>query len=239
MPTTTGPAVHADANLKIDGAAAVLRLQRRHGVANRERRVDGAVRRVLVGDRCAEEGHDAVTGEMGDDPLDAIDLAKRERHVLLEQIAIVLGIETLGDAGRADQVAEQHRHELALARDAPLTGANLRRQDFRDVLGEALQAVVGRDGGRDRGWRCRRRVAGDRRAALGAKAEAGVDRTAAGVQTMRRPRAAGVTELLSGDQLRLTVDATHGRDGGPDPAMSQEGRGAHDGRSRVEILLRP
>ena len=62
-----------------------------------ERRRDRALRRVLVRDRRAEERHDAVAGELVDDALDAVDLAEREREVLLEELAILLGIEALGD----------------------------------------------------------------------------------------------------------------------------------------------
>ncbi len=139
--------VHADPNPQLDAASgAELRAQPRERVTNGERGVDGAVRRILVGDRCAEERHDAVAGELDDDALDAVDLPRDERDVFLEEVAILLGIERLGDRGRAYQVAEHDGDELPLAGDGPLTGADLRREGGGNRIGQCRRRGVGSTG---------------------------------------------------------------------------------------------
>ena len=94
-------------------------------------------------DRRAEERHHAVAGELIDDALEAIDLAEGELEVLVEQVAVLLGIEALGDRGRADEVAEEHGDQLALAGDGPLRGADLVREILGNVPREAVEAVLG------------------------------------------------------------------------------------------------
>src|SRR5258706_10227522 len=92
--------------------------ERGDGVADRERRGDCALRRILVRDRRSEESHESVAVELVDDAFDAIDLLERELEVLVEEVVVLLRIEPLGDRRRADEVAKEHGHELALAGDA-------------------------------------------------------------------------------------------------------------------------
>ena len=143
--------VDADADAQLDAAAdGKLRVQLRQRVADRERGEDAAIGSVLVGDGRSEQRHDAVAGELRHDALDAIDLAGGDRDVLLEEIAILLRVEALGDGRRADQIAEHHGHELALARNDALTGADLGGEDGGDlargrcVTSPAATVAVGR-----------------------------------------------------------------------------------------------
>ena len=117
MPTTTGPVLMPMRACSSTGRAraAAGSLKRGQRVADRERGAHRALRRVLVRDRRAEERHEAVAGELVDDALEAVDLVEREVEVLVEQLAVLLRIEPLGDRGRADEIAEQHRDLLALA----------------------------------------------------------------------------------------------------------------------------
>ena len=69
------------------------RVQARQRVADRERGAHRALGRVLVRDRRAEERHHAVARELVDDALEAVDLAEGELEVLVEEVAVLLGIE--------------------------------------------------------------------------------------------------------------------------------------------------
>ena len=186
--------VNPDPHLQLEAARGGGRVEGGEGVANRERGAHGAVRSVLVGDRGAEERHQAVAGERVDDALDGVDLAERERHVLLEEIAILLGIHALGERRRADEVAEEDRDELALLERRRRRGAELLRQLFGDLR-----------------WRrrCRRLSGREARAAIGAEAE----RQLYGGAALRAPRrgfgAAGDAKALAFEQFRVADDALH------------------------------
>src|SRR5439155_166381 len=76
------------------------------------------------------------------DALEAVDLAEGELEVLVEQVVVLLGVEPLGDRGRAGEVAEEDGHLLALARDGVLRGADLGRERLRNVTREARERFV-------------------------------------------------------------------------------------------------
>jgi len=86
----------------------------RHPVADRERRADRALGIVLVRGRGAEERHHRIADELLDGAAEALELAAQVRVVRSEQPAHVLGIELLGAGGEADEIGEEHRHDLAL-----------------------------------------------------------------------------------------------------------------------------
>ena len=89
--------------------------ERRRDVPGRE---DGPVGVVLVGQRGAEEGEEAVAQELGHDPLVAVDLGQRAGEELLDEAGHRLGADPLGRAGGVDDVAEEGGHGLALALEA-------------------------------------------------------------------------------------------------------------------------
>ena len=101
-----------------------------------------APRVVLVGDRRAEQRHDAVAEELVDRALVAVDLGQHQLEGAGHEGVDVLGIEALGDRGEAGDVHEEHRDLLALALDRAL--------GREDLLGEVLGGV-----GRGRGERRR------------------------------------------------------------------------------------
>ena len=83
-------------------------------VEHLQRRVAGAPRVVLVGDRSAEDGHDPVAGELVDRSLEALDRLGKDREEALHDLAPLLRILPLGQVHRATHVGEEHRHLLAL-----------------------------------------------------------------------------------------------------------------------------
>ena len=64
--------------------------------------------------RSAEERHHRVADELLDGAAEALELLAQMRVVRGEQAADVLGIELLGAGGEADEIGEEHRHDLAL-----------------------------------------------------------------------------------------------------------------------------
>jgi hypothetical protein len=154
--------------------------QRGERIACGERRANRSLGGVLVRDGRAEERHQAVTGQLVDDSLEAVDLGEGDLEVLLEQLAVYLRIEPLCDLRRSDEVAEQDRHPLALARRSA-GAAQLVRQGIRNVSGESRQAVFGRrrPGARRIGGR-RRRLAVQSFAAVRTELEPWLDDGAAG-----------------------------------------------------------
>ena len=86
----------------------------RHPVPDGERRADRALGVVLVRGRSAEERHHRVADELLDGAAEALELLAQVRVVRGEQAADVLGIELLGAGGEADEIGEEHRHDLAL-----------------------------------------------------------------------------------------------------------------------------
>jgi hypothetical protein len=101
----------------------------RHPVADRERRADRALGIVLVRGRSAEERDHGVADELLDGAAEALELAAQVRVVGSEEPAHVLGIELLGAGGEADEIGEEHRHDLALL--AHRRGRSLQRRAAR------------------------------------------------------------------------------------------------------------
>ena len=169
--------VEADADLDRDalGAAHLL------GVApdrllHAERGVAGAHGVILVGERRAEERHDAVAHDLVDRALVAVD---RLHHVLedgVEELARLLRIAVGQELHRALEVGEEDRHLLALALEGALRG--------EDPLGEVPGRVrLGRGEARLPG-----RLRVHRQPALAAEADALAELGAA--RARRRARAA-------------------------------------------------
>src|SRR5205807_3476658 len=70
--------------------------------------------------------HDALPiCDLVHDPLDTVDLAEGELQVLVEQVVVLLGVEPLGDRGRARQVAEEDGHLLADRKSTRLNSSHL------------------------------------------------------------------------------------------------------------------
>ena len=104
--------VHRDA----DGEPQlrVLLVQRFEGADDRDGRLDGARRVVLVGQRRAEDADDRVADELLDGAAERLDLVADARVVRPEPRPDVLWVGAVRVGGRADEVREEHRDDLAL-----------------------------------------------------------------------------------------------------------------------------
>src|SRR5215470_3289867 len=85
----------------------------------------GALGVILVGDRGAEERHDAVTGVLVDGPLVSVNAASKDTEEAIEQAMPFLGVDALRELHRAHDVGEEDGDELALAPERTLRGENL------------------------------------------------------------------------------------------------------------------
>ncbi len=85
-----------------------------------ERGRAGALGVVLVGDRGAEERHDAVAGVLVDGPLVAVDAVREDPEEAIEETMPFLGIDALGELHRARDVGEEDGDRLALALERAL-----------------------------------------------------------------------------------------------------------------------
>ena len=90
--------------------AAHCSLSRCAAVQHVERRVEGALGIVLMGDRRAEHGQHGIADELFHEAVVARDrLGERLEQRVLER-AHLLGIEPLGERGEARDVGEEHGH---------------------------------------------------------------------------------------------------------------------------------
>ena len=126
--------VEADADLHLHAlrAAQLLRVAP-HGVLHPERGVARAHGVILVGERRAEQRHDAVAHHLVDGALVAVDGLHHPLEDGIEDLARLLGIAVGEQLHRALEVGEEHRDLLALALQRGLRG--------EDLLGEVLGRV--------------------------------------------------------------------------------------------------
>jgi hypothetical protein len=121
--------VEADSQPELDPVLGLELLgELRDGVADRQRRVAGPPRVVLVGDRGAEQRDGTVAGERIDGALEAVDLLGDQCEEAVHHRVPALRAESLGDAHRTDDVAEENRDQLSLARQRGGVGADPRRE---------------------------------------------------------------------------------------------------------------
>ena len=108
--------VHADARL--DRQVPVFAQLRRVApqlLLHPQRRVERALRMVLVRDRRAEQREDAVAGRLHDVAVVAMDRVDHQLERRIDDRARLLGVEVLHQLGRALDVGEQRGDRLALA----------------------------------------------------------------------------------------------------------------------------
>ena len=128
-------------------------------VAQVERRVAGAPRVVLVRDRRAEQGHDAVARELVDRSLEAVDAFAEEREEAVHDLTPLLGVHLPGELHRAGDVGEHDRHLLALALERDGLGSDPLLEVARRVeaeVGIRRDALARRQRGRRKGRAARR-----------------------------------------------------------------------------------
>src|SRR5258705_7638324 len=140
--------VEPDADLDLDPLASLeilpVAVDR---ILHPERGVAGAQRMILVGQRRAEERHDAVAHHLVDGPLVVMDGLHHALQDGIQELARLLRIPVRQQLHRALQVGEEHRDLLALAFEGSLRGEDPFRQMTRRVrLGRAELRF------RDAGW---------------------------------------------------------------------------------------
>jgi hypothetical protein len=140
--------VEADADLDrgIDGPPRVLRVPP-HGVLHAERGIAGAQRVVLVGERGAEQGHDAVAHHLVHRPLVAVDGLHHQLEHGIEDLAGLLRVAVRQQLHRALEVCEEDRYLFAFTFDG-----GFRRED---PFGQVLRGVSLRSGRTGLGGRVR------------------------------------------------------------------------------------
>ena len=90
---------------------------------------------VLVGGRRAHQGHEAGAEEPAHRAAVAVHLVAGEVVEAAQQLVHRLGAQALGQGGRADDVAEQDRHLLALALRGPPGRRRLRARPAAPTAG--------------------------------------------------------------------------------------------------------
>ena len=91
----------------------------------------------------AEEGHDAVAGELVDRPLILVDLIHEDLEAPVHDPVDLLGVELLRDGGEVRHVGKKDGDELALAFDGAPGGEDLLGKELGGV-GVRLGVVEGR-----------------------------------------------------------------------------------------------
>jgi hypothetical protein len=83
---------------------------------------------ILMSHRRAEHGHDRVTDELLNRGTVALQLAPQPTVIRAEHGQHILGISPVSPAGRAHQIAEEHRNDLPLLGQAPERSGSARPQ---------------------------------------------------------------------------------------------------------------
>ena len=168
-----------------------------HVFLHPEGRVARPHRVILVRERRAEEGHDAVAHHLVDGAFVAVDGLHHVLEYRIEDLACLLGVAVGEEFHRALEVREEHRDLLAFTFQC-----GLGRQD---ALGEVFRSV--RVGSRRGGWRGRARA--HRRAALLTELGAGREFRRARRAHERQPPPALQAELGVPGVLVSALGATH------------------------------
>ncbi len=117
-----------------------LLTQGAHGLRQGERRSHRTLGIVLVGHRSAPHGHDRVADELFERAAVAIDDRTAVREVQRQQGSHVLGVAALRQGGEADEVGEQHAHQLTFRGRAHWRARGLSRRAGRRRLGQGAAA---------------------------------------------------------------------------------------------------
>jgi hypothetical protein len=128
------PSVNADAHL--DGQTALglqLLTVFLQGALHPQCGVHGSPRAILMGNRRAEEGHDAIAGILVDGALEAMHLGRDVLETVIDDLVHDFRIEPFGERGEAGHIGEQDGHLPALPFQRAAGG--------QDLLGQVLWRV--------------------------------------------------------------------------------------------------
>ena len=129
-PTTTSPEFRPIRTANSRPALAPHVFGERTELARQiERGRAGALGVVFVGDRGAEERHDAIAGVLVDGSLVSVHAVREDPEQAIEQAMPFLGIDALRELHRAHDVGEEHGDQLALAPERALRRPESSRRD--------------------------------------------------------------------------------------------------------------
>ena len=114
MPWLAAPIVTAASPVSTPGARLDARSRAWERGDEVQRRADGALGVVLVGDGCAPDRHHRIADELLDRAAVPADDVARELEVAGQRLADVLGIAALRERREPDEVGEQDRDEAPL-----------------------------------------------------------------------------------------------------------------------------
>ncbi len=106
--------VDTDAQLQRTVEVGLLGDETGERVVHLQRRPDGPIGIILVGDRRAEQREDAVTEDFVDTAAEAGDVGDQALEAGVDQALHPLGVEVLGQCGVADQIGEHDRDDTTL-----------------------------------------------------------------------------------------------------------------------------
>jgi hypothetical protein len=190
------PRVETDPDLHLQALrpAKVIRIAP-HDILHPEGGIAGAHGVVLVGERRAEEAHDAVTHHLVHGALVVMDRFHHPLQNGIEELARFLWV-TVGEQLHGPlEVGEEHRHLLALALQGGLRGQDLLGEVFRSVRCGAGQAA--------------RWLSGERGAAGSAELLARRDRGATARTGSLKPGATVLAEACARVVLSLAPGTLH------------------------------
>jgi len=134
LPYDHGAGVHSNPHGKRGGRGARnFGLSIANAALDAERREHRASSMVLVCEWSTKQRHEAVSKELVDGAFVPMDLSEREVEETVEETVHRLATNPLGEGGGVDDVAEEHRHMLALAFEGAL--------GREDLLGKMLGSV--------------------------------------------------------------------------------------------------
>ena len=111
MPWLVAPRVTAASPVSTPARAWMPRPEAGHRVDELQRRADGALGVVFLGDRRAPHGHHRVADELLDRAAVALDDVAREVEVARQRVADVLRVTLLGERREADEIREEDAHQ--------------------------------------------------------------------------------------------------------------------------------
>ena len=129
---------------------------------DRKRRQRGPRRMVFIGERRAEDRHEAIAQELIHGALEAMHFGQRTRKEIREQGMHRFGAERTRERGRVHHIAEQYRDLFLLTAQGVSIGEDLLREMGWGVIGRAV-----REFRRVRAGAAQRRPAGPAETLLG------------------------------------------------------------------------
>ena len=211
------PAVEADPHLEAPlEARRQLAAQVTDGALDREGGVSGAPGRVLVRDRRAEQGHDAIARVLIDRALEAMHLGRDHLEATIDDGVDLFWVALLGECAKSREIGEQHRHLPPLALE--------RGPGLEDLVREVLGRVSGLHARRSARSRRRGRVGNQLTSTLVAETTSGKIGMLAGRAHRVQAYAASATELRAGRVLSPASRTAHRPD--HTSVLDEAGRGA-------------